>query len=100
MDHDACHKLAKWFEDRWQDRWCIDISKEIAAIEGSWAREEAILPHHIYIKVTCHLSQEAREGIIQHHIPADFRNKLFQFQKEAVKIAAHHVHKRGAWAKH
>jgi len=32
LDHDACQKLAKWFEDRWQDRWCIDISKELAEI--------------------------------------------------------------------
>ena len=26
QDHDACQKLAKWFEDRWNDRWCVDIS--------------------------------------------------------------------------
>src|SRR5450759_588342 len=28
LDHDAYQKLAKWFEDRWNDRWCLDISKE------------------------------------------------------------------------
>ncbi len=22
LDHDACQKLEKWFEDRWDDRWC------------------------------------------------------------------------------
>ena len=32
LDHDACEKLAKWFEDRWQDRWCIDISDELEQI--------------------------------------------------------------------
>ncbi len=96
MEHDACEKLAKWFEDRWTDRWCIDISKEIVEIiQQSWAREDAIPPHHIYIKMAYHLSQEAREGIIQHRIPKDFGNKLFDFQIAAVKIAAHHVHKRG-----
>ena len=26
LDHDACSKLARWFDDRWNDRWCIDIS--------------------------------------------------------------------------
>ena len=31
LDHDACTKLAQWFEDRWDDRWCIDISKELRA---------------------------------------------------------------------
>ncbi|MGD0498573.1 MAG: helicase-related protein [Bryobacteraceae bacterium] len=95
-DHDACAKLAQWFEDRWADRWCIDISGEIAdIIDQSWARPEPIPPHHIYVKMAYHLSQEAREGIIQHTIPKDFGNKLFEFQVAAVKIAAHHVHKRG-----
>jgi hypothetical protein len=27
LDGDACRKLAKWFEDRWSDRWCVDITK-------------------------------------------------------------------------
>ena len=40
LDHDACLKLAKWFGDRWDDRWCIDISDELVQIiEESWARE-------------------------------------------------------------
>jgi phosphatidylserine/phosphatidylglycerophosphate/cardiolipin synthase-like enzyme len=26
LDQDAAAKLAKWFEDRWTDRWCLDIS--------------------------------------------------------------------------
>ena len=43
LDHDACKKLAQWFEDRWNDRWCIDISSELVEIiEESWAREEAL----------------------------------------------------------
>jgi hypothetical protein len=28
LEHDACNKLVDWFEDRWKDRWCIDISNE------------------------------------------------------------------------
>ena len=41
LDHDACQKLAKWFEDRWNDHWCVDISQELVGIiEESWAREE------------------------------------------------------------
>ncbi|MFZ2422642.1 MAG: phospholipase D-like domain-containing protein, partial [Anaerolineae bacterium] len=23
LDHDACLKLSRWFEDRWTDRWCL-----------------------------------------------------------------------------
>jgi phosphatidylserine/phosphatidylglycerophosphate/cardiolipin synthase-like enzyme len=57
LDHDACQKLARWFEDRWNDRWCLDISKELVAIiEESWARETPIPPYHIYVKMAYHLS--------------------------------------------
>lgn len=95
-DQDACLKLAGWFNDRWDDKWCLDISQEIVEIiEQSWAREELIPPHHIYIKMAYHLSEEARDGIREHHLPHDLRNKLFEFQEKAVKIAAHHVQKRG-----
>jgi superfamily II DNA or RNA helicase len=95
-DHDACAKLAKWFSDRWSDRWCLDISQEIAdIIDQSWARPEPIPPHHIYVKMAYHLSQEAREGIVRYGIPRDFGDQLFEFQEKAVKIAAHHVQKRG-----
>lgn len=96
MDHDACDKLAKWFEDRWTDRFCIDISQELVEIiNNSWARPESIPPHHIYVKTAYHLSQEARAGLTEFRIPSDFGNKLFEFQKAAVKIAAHHLNKRG-----
>jgi superfamily II DNA or RNA helicase len=96
LDHDASLKLAKWFEDRWRDRWCIDISEElIQIIEESWAREEIIPPYHIYLKMAYHLAHEAREGLLQFRIPRDFGKKLFEFQTAAVKIAAHHLNKRG-----
>ena len=96
LDHDACEKLAKWFEDRWNDRWCVDISQELVEIvEESWAREELIPPYHIYLKMAYHLSQEARAGLSEFRIPRDFGERLFEFQKAAVKIAAHHLNKRG-----
>jgi len=96
QDHDACNKLARWFEDRWNDRWCLDISDELVqVIEESWAREELIPPYHIYVKMAYHLSQDAREGLLSFSIPRDFGQKLFEFQTAAVKIAAHHLNKRG-----
>ncbi len=96
VDSDSCDKLEDWFEDRWNDRWCIDISKElIEIIEQSWAREEPIPPYHIYIKMAYHLSQEARAGLTEFQIPREFQNKLFEFQTAAVKIAAHHLNRRG-----
>src|SRR5713101_2839918 len=96
LDHDACHKLAHWFEDRWEDRWCVDISQELLEIiEESWARAEAIPPYHIYLKIAYHLSQEARTGLTEFRIPCNFGNTLLEFQVAAVKIAAHHLNKRG-----
>lgn len=96
VDSDACEKLEDWFEERWNDHWCIDISKELAEIiEQSWAREEPIPPYHIYVKMAYHLSQEARAGLTEFRIPREFEDKLFEFQTAAVKIAAHHLNRRG-----
>ncbi|HPU06923.1 MAG TPA: helicase-related protein [Thermogutta sp.] len=96
LDPDACDKLAKWFEDRWNDRFCLDISKDLVEIiNESWARVEPIPPYHIYLKIAYHFSQEARAGLTEFRIPSDFDGKLLEFQKAAVKIAAHHLNKRG-----
>lgn len=95
LDHDACTKLAAWFEERWEDRFCIDITEDLVdVIEASWAREEAIPPYLIYLKMAYHLSQEARTGLAEFRIPKDFGQKLLPFQTAAVKIAAHHLHRR------
>ncbi|WKZ40515.1 MAG: helicase-related protein [Anaerolineales bacterium] len=95
-DGDASQKLAKWFTDRWGDEFgTIDISEElIKVIEESWAREDLIPPYHIYIKMAYHLSQEARTGLSEFSIPSDL-TKLMPYQVAAVKIAAHHIEKRG-----
>ena len=95
LDHDATTKLARWFEDRWGDPFCIDISKELVQIiEESWAREDLVPPYHVYIKMAYHLAEEARAGLSEFHIPREFENRLFEFQEAAVRIAAHHVNKR------
>ena len=96
MDHDATRKLSKWFDERWDDRFAVDISKElIAVIEESWAREDIIPPYYIYLKMAYTLSQEARTGIAEEVLPEQFERELFQFQKDAVKIAARHLKERG-----
>lgn len=96
LDHDACEKLKQWFEERWNDRWCIDISKELAdIIDESWASPEDRLPYHIYLKIAFHLAEEARSGLKEFSLPPEFESILFDFQTAAVKIAAHHLNKRG-----
>ncbi len=96
LDHDATTKLARWFEDRWMDRWCLDITEDlIAIIDQSWARAEPLPPYHIYLKMAYHLAQEARAGLAQFRLPREFEGLLFDYQVAAVKLAAQHLHKRG-----
>ena len=95
LDHDAALKLKQWFEGRWTDDLCADITDELLqTIEESWAREALIPPYHVYLKMAYHLSHEARAGLAEFRIPKVFGDRLFDFQAAAVKIAAHHLNKR------
>jgi superfamily II DNA or RNA helicase len=95
MDQDAATKLAKWFDDRWKDRWCIDITQElIDIIDSSWAADRLIPPYYIYLKMAYHLSREARAGINEFKLPRIFQKELLEFQQKAVLVAAHHLNKR------
>lgn len=97
-DSDSAEKLARWFDDRWNERFCLDITEELARIiDESWAGDRAIPPYYIYLKTAYHLSQEARSGIKEFTLPPEFRRDLFDFQQTAVKIAAKNLNndKRG-----
>ena len=90
LDGDSCAKLSEWFEDRWNDRWCMDISAELAQIiEESWARETLIPPYHIYVKMAYHLAQEARAGLNEFRIPTRLR-------QPAVRVSDRRGQDRGA----
>ncbi len=94
-DQDSTGKLVKWFEDRWKDRWCIDITNElIEIIDESWAADRLVSPYHIYLNMAYHLSREARAGINEFNLPKVFQKELLDFQQKAVLVAAHHLHKR------
>lgn len=95
LDQDAALKLQNWFDDRWNDRWCIDITKElIEIIEESWATEKLIPPYFVYLKIAYHLSQEARSGINNYIIPKVLKEELLPYQSSAVSLAARHLDKR------
>lgn len=88
-DSDCAEKLANWFDDRWNDRFCLDITEELTKIiDESWAGEKEILPYYIYLKTAYHLSQDARNGIKEFTLSPEFKRELFDFQQTAVKIAA------------
>ena len=92
VDRDDTQKLEQWFEARWEDKFCLDISEQLAEIiDESWAGR-SLKPYFVYLKMAYHLSQEARDGLSQYRAPASFG--LLPFQEAAVQIAAHHVSKR------
>ena len=95
LDKDAATKLARWFEERWDDHWAIDITEPLAeVIEKSWASGE-ISPYHLYLKTAYHLSREAIAGIGQFRVPPKFANEILEFQSHAVSIAAQYLNRRG-----
>ena len=87
--------LSDWFEDKWNEKFCVDISDELRQVlVESWACKE-VFPYYIYLKTAYHLSQEARTSVSEYNLPEQFKEKLFDFQQTAVKIAARHLEKRG-----
>ncbi|WP_420625007.1 helicase-related protein [Candidatus Poriferisodalis sp.] len=96
LDGDATEKLARWFEDRWNDPLSANAAPQLAEIlKESWASEEPLDPYLVYLKMAYHLSQEAREGLVEYGLPASMQNKLLDFQAAAVKIAARIVMQKG-----
>lgn len=96
LDVDATEKLARWFEDRWNDRLTLPAMPELAeAIRESWAAEQQLDPYLVYLKMAYHLSKEARDGLVEYGLPASMQDKLLDFQGAAVKIAARLVMNKG-----
>ncbi|MGB9754714.1 helicase-related protein [Roseiflexus castenholzii] len=99
VEQDAARKLHAWFDDRWRDELAIDLTDTLAElIETSWARTELVRPYLVYLKVACHLSEEARQGERAFRLPRIFRQKgarLLDFQERAVSLAAHYLYRRG-----
>jgi phosphatidylserine/phosphatidylglycerophosphate/cardiolipin synthase-like enzyme len=94
LEQDAARKLERWFNERWNDRYCIDITDELAnIIDESWAGERLIKPYYVYLKTAYHLSQEAQLGLNSYLVPSIFKRELLPFQQSAVSIAARHLDK-------
>lgn len=84
----------KWFTERWNNAFSIDITKELIDVLGeSWVADYT--PYEVYLKIMYHLSREARSGVNEYHLPDPFDKELFEFQQTAVKLAVRHLEKRG-----
>ncbi len=45
LEQDAARKLQDWFNDRWEDAFCVDVTDELAdIIDENWARETPVPP--------------------------------------------------------
>ena len=95
QDSDATTKLATWFEDRWNDRFSLDISTEIIdLIADSWADENQPTPFEVYLKVCHSLSQDARDGM-GYVLPKSMSDLLLDYQESAVRTLSRRIVRRG-----
>jgi len=96
LEQDAAAKLQRWFEERWEDTWSLDISQQLAElIQTSWAREELIPPYLVYLKMVYHLSEDARQGERAFTLPRQFQRLVLPFQERAISMTAYLINRRG-----
>jgi hypothetical protein len=96
LDHDGTDKLHGWFESRWNNKYCLDITEELVELlEESWVTETPPTPYELYLKVCYHLSRDAREGVTLYTLSDEMQDYLLQYQEQAVQILARRVHNRG-----
>ena len=95
QDSDATLKLAGWFDERWDDRFSLDITAEIIElIEESWADQQQPTPFEVYLKVCHSLSQDARDGM-GYVLPKSMSDLLLDYQESAVRTLSRRIVRRG-----
>ena len=96
VDWDGTKVLAKWFEDRWNDRYTMEITADlITLIEDSWAGDKQPTPYEVYLKVCWHLSRDVRDGLAEYGVPTALQSELLEYQSSAVKTLARRIATRG-----
>ncbi len=96
VDWDGTKALASWFEDRWNDRYAIDVTSDlIELIQDSWAGDKQPTPYDVYLKVCWHLSRDVRDGLAEYGVPIALQNELLDYQSSAVKTLARRIATRG-----
>lgn len=96
VDSDGAAKLDDWFEDRWDDKFSIDVTADlIEIIDESWASETPLTPYEVYLKVCWHLSRDVREGLIEYTLPPSMRDQLLEYQESAVKTLSRRIMTKG-----
>ena len=95
QDSDATHKLATWFDERWDDPFSLTITAEIIdLINDSWADQNQPTPFEVYLKVCHSLSQDARDGM-GYVLPKSMSDLLLDYQESAVRTLSRRIVRRG-----
>jgi Helicase conserved C-terminal domain/PLD-like domain len=88
-------RLYKWFLNKWDDVFTIDITdKLIEVLESSWAALEQPSPRLVHLKMAYELSRDARAGK-NLDIPEKIAAKLSPWQESAVRVATRMLKQRG-----
>jgi hypothetical protein len=96
LDHDGTEKLATWFDDRWKDRFSLDITDELITIlDESWAADRIVDPYLVHLKIAYHLSRDARQGLVEFGLPESMQRRLLEYQSAAVRITARNLMTHG-----
>jgi superfamily II DNA or RNA helicase len=94
-DHELTAELSAWFDERWEDRFSVDVTYELISIlENSWVREEQPNPYHVYLRLAYELSRDARDGL-HLDIPAEVKKVLLPHQVSAVQVATKILERKG-----
>lgn len=98
LDSDAASKLSMWFEDRWNDRFSMDVTVDLLdLIDESWASPKLRSPYEVFLKLCYDLARDVREGLAEYTVPAQIAEILLDYQTTAVRTLARRVMtRRGA----
>lgn len=94
----VARELAEWFDARWNDPLCNDITDAVAeVIDRSWAgeRKPPISPYEIYMKTVYEMAKEAISVESGRGIPKVFQGKLPELQEQAVLLAVERLYRGG-----
>jgi superfamily II DNA or RNA helicase len=92
LDNVAAADLARWFQDRWDDRFSRPITAELLdLLDESWATSTPRQPYDVFMKVCYDLSRDVREGLAEYSVPTEIEAQLLEFQLTAVRTLARRI---------
>lgn len=96
LDDQGTQRLVEWFEDRWEDKFSLDITQDlIQLLDESWAGENPPSPYEVFLKVCWHMSRDVRDGLAEYTIPHALQEQLLEYQAQAVKTLARRIETKG-----